>query len=1151
MIEQLLRAVLCSTMALMMMACSEAPPTGPAETMSVVSVSSLEGGPIYPGSTVRIGGCFDAVEDGAYLLAVFGDDGVGAASVVVDEDGAREVVTVVPAVPAADYELQLHAPGVVSNTLAVHVEYPSFMTEPEYQAGERTRLVIERSRSLAQSFTTITAVRLDETLDSDERAVLTAGAETLSKLDEVLDHIEGRWEEQRDEELRMLTDAYSHARLGALASPNEELSTEEGMALPFPEGDCGTLTEHAELLVFYYSVAADTGLGVTQTAIIPGMTALSYASTASTAGTSAAVTETVIAVMQAIAMVANAMLPVDLDAIELSTQEHEWSWERGSLVMPIEIQGTWGPQGCVVDIVNELVDMFSAAFTAYVTALAAVEDGGEAAEAMLEIQEQVSEDIAELVDELVDASAYMEELEAVLLALGVSEDELEGLMSGREFVEVLVSVLTGDLEAVIDGVAGEENVDAFCEEFLHSEMGIDASFYQNLGYDTVVSLTACHLGMDRAELEEVLEQTSIGLAVDAIGDVLDTVTVSCGGSETTAVMSGACEDELSASGFLCLEVPFEGGGTNMVAECAEYMQVDFRAWVWKPYDSTQSSFDWYIEIILDYVVDSLLEFAGGDLVIPHAVEGDLSISIDADACIDRDGDGFVSDACGQDCDAESACESGMEPDHCDSGEGLDASADPSDFNPCAEELEDGWDNDCDGVVDEQTWVYDDDGDCYCEADSCSGSITSCAGLAGGDCDDADANRYPGAPETGTEDMNCDDLAWPDLDGDGYDDDEAGGTDCDDRNSSIHPGMSEVYYDGVDDNCDPSDDDDQDGDGYAVPEDCQDDPALGGANIHPGASESWYDGVDQNCDGGSDYDQDGDGYEHGSYGGTDCDDVAAEVNPGEPETCDGIDNNCDGDEDDASDAGTWYRDSDGDGYGDEDYEVVSCETPSSYVAAGGDCDDDESDINPGEAEVCEDEIDNDCDGAEDEGCECLSPDTSDAYDQADEAYTVNVTASLTIDLDDLYFGEDGAGNEYWLAASFDPTLLDAYDPDCVYVEFATIVVHGTTIYDSGSAFFTHTLPVSSWHGSPSDGDVWGGTVAASYYASQVDYSPDFSSCVVEFDVTTAVQAWLDGSLNIEGFLIKGEEYSGSSSDPFLHMTSSSSNISLRVSIEATP
>ncbi|MDP2312530.1 MAG: putative metal-binding motif-containing protein [Pseudomonadota bacterium] len=109
------------------------------------------------------------------------------------------------------------------------------------------------------------------------------------------------------------------------------------------------------------------------------------------------------------------------------------------------------------------------------------------------------------------------------------------------------------------------------------------------------------------------------------------------------------------------------------------------------------------------------------------------------------------------------------------------------------------------------------------------------------------------------------------------------------------------------------------------------------------------------------DEDGDGFLP-SEG--DCDDSNADVSPAATELCNGIDDNCNS-EIDEDVQGSYYQDFDGDGFGNPDATSVACDAPSGYVQNGNDCDDSENAAYPGATEIC-DEIDNNCDGAVDEG-----------------------------------------------------------------------------------------------------------------------------------------------------------------------------------------
>ncbi|SPD75631.1 hypothetical protein PITCH_A700001 [uncultured Desulfobacterium sp.] len=71
----------------------------------------------------------------------------------------------------------------------------------------------------------------------------------------------------------------------------------------------------------------------------------------------------------------------------------------------------------------------------------------------------------------------------------------------------------------------------------------------------------------------------------------------------------------------------------------------------------------------------------------------------------------------------------------------------------------------------------------------------------GDFDDNDPSIHPGAVEVPYDgiDQDCNGTDLTDVDGDGYDAVQAGGTDLDDNNPDINPGVQEVCGDGIDNN----------------------------------------------------------------------------------------------------------------------------------------------------------------------------------------------------------------------------------------------------------------------------------------------------------------------------------------------------------------
>ena len=139
---------------------------------------------------------------------------------------------------------------------------------------------------------------------------------------------------------------------------------------------------------------------------------------------------------------------------------------------------------------------------------------------------------------------------------------------------------------------------------------------------------------------------------------------------------------------------------------------------------------------------------------------------------------------------------------------------------------------------------------------------------------------------------------------------------------------------------------------------------------------------------------------------------------------------------------YYQDQDFDGYGNGAVVSNSCSgVPIGYILGAGDCNDNNANINPAVNEICDNGIDDDCDGLMDEGCICVNPPTANA------GTNITVCAGTTISLNGTIGGS--ASNGVWTSngtGTFSPSanVLNAtYNPSALDYSTGSIILTLTT------------------------------------------------------------------------------------------------------------
>jgi hypothetical protein len=210
------------------------------------------------------------------------------------------------------------------------------------------------------------------------------------------------------------------------------------------------------------------------------------------------------------------------------------------------------------------------------------------------------------------------------------------------------------------------------------------------------------------------------------------------------------------------------------------------------------------------------DLAGADLTFfPDLSAADFAGTVEVCNGIDDNGDGNIDEGFDNDEDGYTTCGThngpggswaAPQPFRVDCNDGN------PDISPLAPEQCNGLDDDCDTEIDE---IFDTDHDGWTSCGSRDGlGQPYHAPLASSvDCNDGEPTAHPGGTEVCDGfDNNCDGVIDEpfDVDHDTYTtcgdltfvrtDGTPGGLDCDDSDSSIHPGAPEVCFDGKDSNC---------------------------------------------------------------------------------------------------------------------------------------------------------------------------------------------------------------------------------------------------------------------------------------------------------------------------------------------------------------
>ena len=205
------------------------------------------------------------------------------------------------------------------------------------------------------------------------------------------------------------------------------------------------------------------------------------------------------------------------------------------------------------------------------------------------------------------------------------------------------------------------------------------------------------------------------------------------------------------------------------------------------------------------------------------------------------------------------------------------------------------------------------------------------------------------------------------------------------------------------------------------------------------------------------DSDGDGFRPADG---DCKDTDASIHPDAAETCNGLDDDCDGETDeDAIDAVLIYPDGDSDGAGADGQGELSCVLRAGYVQVDGDCDDTEPLVYAGAQEICDDGLDEDCDGTAND---CSLTGELRVDEDADATWSLDAPLYFLSNVNDM------RGSSLGYSEEFGPSLV---------VGVSDSLANGSDDYEGGVLSLGlrsqsgSLLDHSAWL-APLEGDGWG-------------------------------------------------------------------------------